>query len=441
MRHRKSHASQWDGFRLQDPKTHLALKDLKKGDSVQIQMRLISFVSLFFSLELGLGIKWLALHKLDQPWISEYDCPSNKTERRHYGLVVHQSRMCKRFPELMPIITRAAQLSVDICQSIFGDARWNCTSVTLAPELKADLTKGKACFCGSVGRTKEQAFVYALSAASVTHQVAKACASGALKYCPCGYAETTMTAGTALPDAYKWKGCSDNVAYGRRISTDWADALWKHSSFKKRKVNEAEPTTAPSVQSILEFDEEHLNEDPEPEPAIQTKGGPRARMNQHNNNVGRTVTQKSLFRKCKCHGVSSGCEIQTCWYSLPPLENIAKSLKERYNFAQINHGPDPTGSKGDSRSTRVSMLIPELMFVKTSPTYCEEDIENGSFGTRGRECNVTIAGTGNCENLCCGRGFNTKQFTVEEQCKCKYVHCCYIKCKTCTSIVDRHFCK
>ncbi|CAD5229517.1 unnamed protein product [Bursaphelenchus okinawaensis] len=387
-------------------------------------MRSISTATLLCLLQLGHGIKWLALYKYDDTWSPEFECPLNKTERKAVGMVAHQARMCKRFPELMPLIIRSAQLSVDNCQSVFADSRWNCTSLTLAPDLKADLTKG----------TKEQAFVYALSAAAITHQIAKACASG-FKYCPCGYAETSIASGANSPDAYRWKGCSDNVEYGKRASAEWTDSIYKHSTFKKRKA--AEETT--TVSNVLEFDEETLNADPEP---TSNRAGPKARMNIYNNNVGRIVTQQRLFQKCKCHGLSSSCEIRTCWSTLPPLTSIANALKERYNLAQIEKETEITyETKGESRPTRVTVPLPELIYIKSSPTYCDEDIENGSFGTRSRECNATTSGTGNCENLCCGRGFNTKQYTVEEQCKCKYVHCCYIKCKTCTSIIDKHFCK
>lgn len=34
--------------------------------------------------------------------------------------------------------------------------------------------------------TREQAYVYALSSAAVLHQVAKACVTGEIPYCPCG---------------------------------------------------------------------------------------------------------------------------------------------------------------------------------------------------------------------------------------------------------------
>ncbi|KAI6205075.1 Protein Wnt [Aphelenchoides besseyi] len=386
----------------------------------------------FFST--GFCIKWLAMHKVSPPWSESNQCPSNRTERKEFGLVTYQSRMCRRIPELMPVIVNAAKLALNVCQNAFAEERWNCSTLLLAPDLRSDLTKG----------TKEQAFVHALSSAAVTHQVAKACVSGQLNFCPCGYVETTTAPGSmSNSDAYKWKGCSDNVVYGKRVSREWADAMWRRLpqfTLRKRK-------------SVLEFDGEHLNEEP-----IAPKAGPKARMNQHNNDVGRVVTQQSLLRKCKCHGVSSGCDVKTCWYTLPDLKEIAQQLKERYDLAhQIGQTYDTTGSKSDSRITRDpfnTKLEPELVsrltvksihlfqiYLRGSPTYCDENLDLGSLGTRDRECKLNTTDSSSCKHLCCARGFNTRQMTVEEQCRCKFVYCCAVKCKICQTVVEKHYCK
>ncbi|VDN51631.1 unnamed protein product [Dracunculus medinensis] len=128
--------------------------------------------------------------------------------------------MCRRISELMPVIIHAAQSTVSTCQKAFADRRWNCSSILLAPNLKADLTNG----------TKEQAYVYALASAAVTHHVAKACVSGDLPYCPCGLNSPTLSADIS----YKWKGCSDNVLYGQRVSREWADAPWRKKPKDRR---------------------------------------------------------------------------------------------------------------------------------------------------------------------------------------------------------------
>ncbi|VDN51639.1 unnamed protein product [Dracunculus medinensis] len=167
---------------------------------------------------------------------------------------------------------------------------------------------------------------------------------------------------------------------------------------------------------------------------------PKARMNQHNNDVGRQVTQESLFRKCKCHGVSSSCNVRTCWNTLPDLIEIAFKLKEQYAFAfQILEHTTDHGL--EHRAMRSELSKQHLVYLKRSPDYCVEDKTTGSYGTSMRECNVTSPGANGCGSLCCGRGYNIRQVKIEEQCECKYVHCCYVKCKTCSYFIDKHYCK
>uniref|UniRef100_A0A0N4TAQ8 Protein Wnt n=1 Tax=Brugia pahangi TaxID=6280 RepID=A0A0N4TAQ8_BRUPA len=128
--------------------------------------------------------------------------------------------------------------------------------------------------------TKEQAYVYALSSAALTHHVAKACVSGDLPYCPCG-----LNSPTASADAsYKWKGCSDNVLYGQRVSREWADASWR------KKWRPGSNATTPNRRRNRELldDWAYINTDFSERKSI-TDLPPRAQMNEHNNEVGRQV--------------------------------------------------------------------------------------------------------------------------------------------------------
>ncbi len=65
---------------------------------------------------------------------------------------------------------------------------------------------------------------------------------------------------------------------------------------------------------------------------------PRAKMNQHNNDVGRQVAQQTLDRKCKCHGVSSSCSVRTCWNALPELGVIAEKSVENQRAPTAIYG-------------------------------------------------------------------------------------------------------
>ncbi|KAI6198266.1 Protein Wnt [Aphelenchoides fujianensis] len=342
------------------------------------------------------------MYRVNPPWAESSQCPSNRTERREFGLVNYQSRMCRRMPELMPIITKAAQQTVDVCQSAFKDQRWNCTNLRQAPALKSDLSRG----------TREQAFVYALSSAAITHQAAKAC----------------------------WKGCSDNVAYGKRMSREWADAMWRklpQFTVRKRKgelLPAIKQKTLPVMQSVLEFDGELLNEEPiASEGRTESSHESTQQRRWTNRHTTELVPQVPLPRSVDC------------WYTLPSLDVIAQQLKERYKLAhQIGQPQDSTGSKSDARSARDpfnTKLEPELIFIRPSPSYCDESSEWGSLGTRDRECTHNTTDSSSCENLCCGRGFNTQQIKLSEQCNCRFKYCCVVKCDVCERLVEKHYCK
>uniref|UniRef100_A0A183CLE2 Protein Wnt n=1 Tax=Globodera pallida TaxID=36090 RepID=A0A183CLE2_GLOPA len=374
----------------------------------------------------SVSIKWLALHRVQPPWNESGNCPRTKEERKVHGLINYQARICARLPELMPHIISAATLTVDLCQWTVADRRWNCSSVLRAPHLTNDLTSG----------TKEQAFVHALSSAAVTHQIAKACSSGQIANCPCGFGDsvTTTSISSAHPSgppaggnnnllqpnltelSYKWKGCSDNVIHGRRISREWSDAKWR--------PNPVDALTKIATKNRWNILEEDGGEDVRlmklKRQAMDGKrSGQKARMNEFNNEIGRQIAEQSLYKKCKCHGVSSSCDVKTCWYTLPPFEQIAETLRQRYDMARpmlsMNNSKRRWKSVEDSRGWQ------NLVYLRSSSNYCEQNVSLGSVGTRSRECNISSFGTDSCESLCCGRGFFVSQMRVEENCQCKYL--------------------
>ena len=91
----------------------------------------------------------------------------------------------------------------------------------------------------------------------------------------------------------------------------------------------------------------------------------------------------------------------------------------------------------------------DLVYLVTSPDYCELDVKKGSLGTKGRECNpVSLAiylfssisplfhclitpfspplllaqkskGIDGCDLLCCNRGYTTRRERRTERCKRK----------------------
>ncbi|KAJ8387361.1 hypothetical protein AAFF_G00157380 [Aldrovandia affinis] len=134
-------------------------------------------------------------------------------------------------------------------------------------------------------------------------------------------------------------------------------------------------------------------------------------MNQHNSEAGRQAVAKTMSTDCRCHGVSGSCAVKTCWRTLAPFKRVGGFLKERYEAGV------------------------------QSPNYCLEDRRLGVAGTRGRRCSRNSAGPDGCGLLCCGRGYNTHVVRHVERCDCKFVWCCYVRCRHCESMNDMHTCK
>ncbi|XP_053985643.1 protein Wnt-7b-like [Hylaeus anthracinus] len=237
--------------------------------------------------------------------------------------------------------------------------------------------------------------------------------------------------------------------------------------------------------------------------AREVEGDARSLMNLHNNKAGRKIVKALLQTECKCHGVSGSCTVRTCWRTLPSFRQIGDALMKKYYRARpvvaITPPPPPTMQSLDTLHSTSAEMIPilgndaktqgkpndvgksrydrqppkkvikprrphlvlkrtkssgglaigqkripkrsELVFLQPSPNYCEPDLAQGSLGTQGRYCNRTSKGTDGCDLMCCGRGYNTHQFTRTWQCRCKFHWCCRVHCETCTERTEEYTCK
>lgn len=59
------------------------------------------------------------------------------------AVLVHgQRRLCTRNIELMSAVAQASHMTIEVCQAVFNDNRWNCSSVLNAPNFSPDVTSG-----------------------------------------------------------------------------------------------------------------------------------------------------------------------------------------------------------------------------------------------------------------------------------------------------------
>merc|ERR1712018_266533 len=227
--------------------------------------------------------------------------------------------------------------------------------------------------------TREASFVHAISSAGVAHAVTRSCSSGELENCGCDRSLRGMS-----PEGFQWSGCSDNVDFGITFSRNFVDARDRRRS--RKNPNKAQPL-----------------------------------MNLHNNEAGRKLLERNMKVECKCHGVSGSCELKTCWRSVAPFRMIGQILKDKFDSAHEVHQKKKRGRR---------MLLPrferfkphtdtDLVYLKSSPDYCEFDVKRGSLGTHGRECDHRSPGIDGCELMCCNRGYTTRREKRVERCKCK----------------------
>ncbi|XP_064598367.1 protein Wnt-10b-like [Liolophura sinensis] len=310
---------------------------------------------------------------------TEPNLDPNTVCKTYPDLTSPQYDLCFEFPDVTASAIQGVQIAIHECQYQLRTHRWNCSSLEKKnknPHSSPILRKGY----------RETAFAYAISAAGVTHQVSKACSLGKLQSCGC---DVTVY---GRAKNWEWGGCSHNLEFGETFAKKFLDL--------KEKAHDIH-----------------------------------AKINLHNNKVGRMAVIENVRTKCKCHGMSGSCELKTCWKAAPDFREIGELLKKKFNMAF---------RKVDvSNEASVDSFIPDpevdptafptnLLYYEKSPNFCQNNPEYDSPGTVGRLCNKSSDGIDNCETLCCGRGYNTLRVRRTERCNCKFHWCCYVVCQTCT---------
>ncbi|KAI5704841.1 hypothetical protein M8J76_005588 [Diaphorina citri] len=266
---------------------------------------------------------------------------------------------------------------------------------------------------------RETAFIYAITSAAVTHTVARSCAEGSIESCTCDYShqskgqrptKTTLNNVAGVRD-WEWGGCSDNIGFGFKFSREFVDTGERGRSLREK-------------------------------------------MNLHNNEAGRAHVMAEMRQECKCHGMSGSCTVKTCWMRLPNFRVIGDALKDRFDGASrvmVSNEGNVRGSSVGKKSRYNFQLNPynpehkppgvkDLVYLETSPGFCEKNPALGIQGTHGRQCNDTSIGVDGCDLMCCGRGYRTQEITVVERCACAFIWCCEVKCKTCRTKKTIHTC-
>ncbi|XP_066246540.1 protein Wnt-8a-like [Euwallacea similis] len=318
--------------------------------------------------------------------------------------------------DVMSSVQSGMELAIEHCQKAFKWDRWNC------PREEFERKTIQVA-------SRETAFVKAIIAAGIVHAVTKNCSKGELADCGCNpnypsshYEEykkigqsnsLASKKSTPPPVKWSWGGCSDDTSFGVIVA-----------------------------KSLLEIP---LNVDPNVSSYINT----------HNYKIGEEVVKQTMKRKCRCHGVSGSCSLQTCWLQQADFQDVAKKLKERYKKAKrvtyefVANSLAVVNTINNKRKEKKQMdSFSVLVYMDESPDYCVSDPSNSRPGTKGRTCSkgqndgTTRSEKRSCKVLCkqCGHKVRKEKKIVTKRCNCKFEWCCAVKCDMCSEKVEEYFC-
>lgn len=144
------------------------------------------------------------------------------------------------------------------------------------------------------------------------------------------------------------------------------------------------------------------------------------------------VTQNQV-KRCRCHGMTTSCQLKTCTRELPDARRIGQILKNQYEVAKEVEGIRVRASlpyelvKVDHTPSSSESPFPDhthLVYHEESPEYCSANSSYGATGVSDRECVLrTDAFTGPsriglCEKVCCSAGWSERRILVKRICKC-----------------------
>jgi len=349
------------------------------------------------------GFQWLLI---SESKIEKFKPVTDEFCQQENYLTLKQTQVCAKHKDMMSSIADGVSLALKECQNQFRNESWNCSSRIEPKRLNAKRTSD---LHTSVFRhepqsgTRESAFVHAITSAGVVTVVTKNCRSGLIENCGCDLSWPTRNSYHASD--FEWGGCSANVAWGQEMARVFVDASERRESKKKRSRNR-------------KMRKRVANEKP---------------VNLKNNQIGRQIVDELVEKQCKCHGVSSACDLKTCWRTLPDFSRVANHLKDGYNTAVQVHvvrKKERTVIQAKKGEHPVEGHR-KLVFLRRTKSFCH---------TQGRVCFLDRDTSNSCENLCCNRGYHTIIREHVTSCNCKFKWCCEVTCQSCFDNVTENIC-
>ncbi|KAL1492042.1 hypothetical protein ABEB36_012544 [Hypothenemus hampei] len=323
-------------------------------------------------------------------------------KQQHFKEMPQKKLETSSDPAIMKVVQAGSLLALEHCQSSFRWDKWNCPKDDFEDKSNKRLNR-------------EFAYIQAIFAAGIVHKITKHCSKGELPNCGCNPKMQSSVAEYVTENknsTWSWGGCSDDITFGNRVAKELLEQPLNYSKHSFVANN--------------------------------------------NYRVGRDVVKHSLRKKCRCHGVSGSCSLQTCWLQQVPFHEIARKLKERYqkahrlNEESVEMWVAGSNSVKREESQNADQLTPKngLVYLEDSPNYCFANDTYNWPGTEGRACskskhpNLSKAERLSCKTLCksCGHQVKKATRTVKTRCNCSFEYCCTVKCDTCTEIQEDYYC-
>eukprot|EP00117_Sycon_ciliatum_P038761 scpid87278/ scgid3068/ Protein Wnt-5a len=328
----------------------------------------------------------------------------------HVGLTQLQKEWCHKYTPFVPAIGMGANLALKECRKAFQYERWNCTMDDSSFQHVSSF------------QSKETAFVDAIVSAGVMMAISRTCSRGKLtKYCGC---DKSVLDEETTEEEFEWGGCGDNFLKGQQYSQQFLDLAAKDLPAPSETTTE---TVAGTPQSSV-VEEYH----------------------KWNNRRGRLAVADNLATVCKCHGLCGDCTVKICWKEVRSVQ-IGEVLKESYREAKqvrLAHPLSPALVPANVENNAIAASAPNpilttnaLVYVKESPDFCVANGTIGVAGTARRRCKENSKASDGCELLCCGNGYFETRAVKREQCECKFVWCCEVKCQWCHKVYRYFHCK
>ena len=285
------------------------------------------------------------------------------------------------------------------------------------------------------------AFIQAISAAAITHEIAYQCTQNKIPGCGCPLPVST------------YSHCGDNILFGEKKSRPFTDRLKKqhdpqtdlilHNNALGREVTNLIYSVCGLIATwrcfcvyCLSFMCMWLLQGRRSRERIGAKQKARSLIIVNRLFLyGKQVVRTSAVLSCKCYPslTTPYCMATSCWKKLAPFEVVASKLREKYREAlQVGLVPRPY----DPINRVVSAKDQNLVYLEDSPSFCEQSHTLGYRGTLGRSCRSDVA-EDRCKlfiELCNACNLRVEKVARYKRvnCSCKFIYCCKVECEKCS---------